>query len=139
MSEINQVAYEQTDKLNSASVAVAADLVVSNQSGNDRKMTLAQLATFMSSSAGIGAQDITLADGVDLITDTANGSNIGTASGQKIGFYGVTPVVKGAALTAIDTATIDATYGSEEQGVLSNIRVRLNEFEARMQAFGPIN
>lgn len=32
-------------------------------------------------------------------------------------------------LTAEDTATVDATYGSEEAGVINNLRTRLGEVE----------
>ena len=38
--------------------------------------------------------NITLADDKDIIVGTTTGTNIGTATTQKIGFYGVTPVVQ---------------------------------------------
>lgn len=156
MSEINSGAYEKTDKLNSAGTALAANFVLSNQAGKDKKMTITQLATFMSTNLGAIsatsitvttasatninlANDLTVTEAGNIIVGTTTGTQIGTASGQKISIYGGTPVVKGAALTAIDATVIDATYGADELGVLSNVRVRLNEFEARMQAFGPIN
>lgn len=50
---------------------------------------------FMVSETGIdAAQDITLADGVDIILDTTNGTKIGTSASQKLGFYNATPVVQ---------------------------------------------
>ncbi len=52
MSEINQAAYEKTDKLTAAATSAGADFVLSNQSGKDRKMTVTQLATFMSTNLG---------------------------------------------------------------------------------------
>ena len=38
------------------------------------------------------------------------------------------------ALTAEDAAVVDATYGTEESGVINNIRTRLGELEARIVA-----
>ncbi len=48
MSEISQSAYEQTDKLTDAAAPAGADFLLSNQNSNDRKMTITQLATFIS-------------------------------------------------------------------------------------------
>ncbi len=41
-----------------------------------------------------------------------------------------------AALTTSDATVIDATYGAPEEGVLNNVRTRLDELEARLQAAG---
>ena len=61
MSEINQAAYEKTDKLTAASAGAGADLLLANQSSKDRKMTLTQLATFMSTNLGsVTLDDITV-------------------------------------------------------------------------------
>ena len=46
------------------------------------------------------------------------------------------PFAQGAALTAADATAIDGTYGAPEQGVLDNVRVRVNEIEARLEAAG---
>lgn len=43
---------------------------------------------------------------------------------------------KAAALTAVDATAIDAVYDATEQGVLNNVRTRLNEIEALLQAAG---
>jgi multidrug efflux pump subunit AcrA (membrane-fusion protein) len=45
---------------------------------------------------------------------------------------------KQAALTAADAAAVDATYGSQESGVITNIRTRVGQIEAALQAFGII-
>jgi hypothetical protein len=45
---------------------------------------------------------------------------------------------QGAALTSADGATVDGTYGAEEAGVINNIRTRLGEIQARLQAHGLI-
>lgn len=139
MSSIKSAAYEKTDQLDDAAAGAAADYIIANQSSDDKKMTLTQLATFMAGATGVGAQDITLADGVDIIVNATTGTTIGTASGQKIGFYGATPVNKGDALTSADATAIDATYNATEQTTMSNIRVRLNEVESRLQDLGLIN
>lgn len=54
--------------------------------------------TGLSTSAGF-----TLGDSVNLVTGTTTGSQIATATTQKLGFYGVTPVVQQAAITTIAT------------------------------------
>lgn len=56
-----------------------------------------------------------------------------------VGWFATSPVTKAAALTAIDAAVIDGTYDATEQGVLNNVRTRLNEFESRMQTYGLLN
>jgi len=156
MSLIESGAYEQTDKLGAAGAAAGANFVLSNQSGNDKKMTITQLATFMltnlgnieatsvtvttlsATNANI-ANDTTIAEAGNIIVGTTTGTQIATASGQKIGFYGATPVNKGTALTAADAVALDATYDVTEQTTLSNIRVRLNEMEVILQDVGLVN
>jgi len=56
--------------------------------------------------------------------------------GSNIGFFNTTPVAKATALTASDTSTVDTTYGTEEQDVINNLRTRLDELEAKLQAYG---
>lgn len=43
-------------------------------------------------------------------------------------------LAKQAALTAEDTQTVDGTYGSEEADVIENLRTRVGELEAALQA-----
>lgn len=40
------------------------------------------------------------------------------------------------ALTAEDTATVDSTYGTDEAGVIENLRTRVGELESRLQTLG---
>lgn len=40
------------------------------------------------------------------------------------------------ALTAKDAATVDATYGAEEVGVIQNNRTRIEEIETRLKSLG---
>lgn len=42
-------------------------------------------------------------------------------------------------LTAKDAATVDGTYGSEESGVINNLRVRQEEIEQALQAIGALD
>jgi len=51
---------------------------------------------------------------------------------------GLTGAAASAAATAIDATVIDATYGAPEEAVLNNVRTRLNELEAALQAHGII-
>jgi hypothetical protein len=58
-----------------------------------------------------------IAEGVNLVLGTATGTQIGTATTQKIGFYGKTPIVQ----PAIGSATAGATYTSAEQAILNAV------------------
>jgi hypothetical protein len=78
----------------------------------------------------------TFADGVDIVVGSSVGTKLGTAASQKLGFFGATPVVRPAALTASNASAVDALYGAEEQAVIGNLRVRVNELEARLRALG---
>lgn len=40
------------------------------------------------------------------------------------------------ALTPVDGATVDATYGTQEQGVIENTRTRVNEIETALRNVG---
>ena len=56
--------------------------------------------------------------------------HIKTENGKVIKLFQAT------ALTAVDAAAIDGTYDSVEQGVLNNVRTRLNEVETLLKANG---
>ena len=89
------------------------------------------------------------------------GLNIGIATTDKVGFYGVTPVVQGATLTtqlttlthtapgtpdyAIQNLTTSTPYGfvTADEGnsvlkVIANLQTRLAELEARLETIGMI-
>lgn len=102
--------------------------------------------------------DITIVDG-DLIVSTSNGTKIATATNQKLGIYGKTPVVQQTALTtqlttitasdpgtpdyAIANLTQTSPYGfvSADEGqsllkVIANLQTRLAELETRLSTYG---
>ena len=103
---------------------------------------------------------ISLEEGKDLITGTTTGSNIGATSSQKIGLWGVTPVVQPTALTAAETTITNAgtasdyaiqamtntsPYGFVTQAeaetlveVVLNNQLRIAELESKLQAIGAI-
>ena len=76
------------------------------------------------------------AEGSRIVTGTTSGSQIGTTTAQKLSFWGATPIVQPAGLTANDAQAIDATYGVPEQEVLGNVRTRLLELETRLKDAG---
>jgi len=43
--------------------------------------------------------DMTFADGINIVTDTTTGTEIGTAAGQKVGFHGATPIIQAVEIT----------------------------------------
>lgn len=66
---------------------------------------------------------------------TVTGAFEVTGAGE-VGFFGAVAVTQQASLTAPDGATVDGTYGTEEAGVITNLRTRVNELESRLQAYG---
>lgn len=104
---------------------------------------------------------VTLADATDVVLDTTTGSKIGTATTQKLGLWGATPVTQPTALTATETTithtapsvadyaiaalTTSTPYGfaSQDEGhtvlqVVANLQTRVNELESKLQAIGAI-
>lgn len=139
MSSIGS-AYKGIEELSAAAAAVGTHSFAVQQGVSEKEMTITQLATFMSTNlAAITVDDITITDGSNIILDTTTGTQIGTASGQKLGFYGVTPVNKGTALTTADAVALDATYNVTEQTTVSNMRVRINEMEVILTDLGLVN
>ncbi len=57
------------------------------------------------------------ADGVNLTFGTSNGTEIGTAVNQKLGFFGTTPVVQ----PTMGAATAGTSYTSNEQAMLNTV------------------
>lgn len=57
------------------------------------------------------------AEGANLTFGTATGTQIGTASTQKLGFFGATPVVQ----PTLGAATAGGTWTSVEQGMLNRL------------------
>lgn len=53
-------------------------------------------------------------------------------TGTTVGFYGVTPVARPAALTAAVATATTSTDGA----VIDNLRTRLNELETRLRSLG---
>jgi hypothetical protein len=56
-------------------------------------------------------------DGVNLTFGTTTGTKIGTATSQKIGFFGKTPIVQ----PTMGAATATATYGTNEENMLNAV------------------
>lgn len=71
---------------------------------------------------------IQMADGVKIQTGLTNGLTIATASTQKLGFYGATPVTRRTGTTGL---TADATYGGDEI-------ILINEAHQALLAYGLI-
>lgn len=61
---------------------------------------------------------------------------IGTATGDKVGFYGVTPVVQPTGISAVDTSTVDNTYGAQESAVITSLRTKLDSLINKLEALG---
>lgn len=111
---------------------------------SDDNATIIATAT----ATGSGAEDIDVAfqaqangTATDYIAYTAATDALvfGSASNSLVGFYGEDGVNKGAALTTADAVALDATYNVTEQTTVSNMRIRINEIEARLTDLKLIN
>lgn len=95
----------------------------------------------------------------NIVTDTTTGTRIATATNQKIGFFGVTPVIQQTELTdelttithtapgtpdyAIQDLTQTTPFGfvTKDEGntvlsVIANLQARVNELENKLVAYG---
>ena len=59
----------------------------------------------------------TVLDGTSLTVGTSSGLQIGTATSQKIGFFGHTPAVQ----PTMGSATATSSYGTNEQAMLQAV------------------
>jgi hypothetical protein len=102
--------------------------------------------------------NLEITDAKDIVLATGTGTKIGTAAAQKLGFFGVTPVVQQTELTdELTTITHTAPgtadfaiqnlsltgYGfvTEDEGntvlsVIANLQARVNELETKLVALG---
>jgi hypothetical protein len=88
--------------------------------------------TFAFSSTGTFSGAITIADAINLILNTTTGTKIGTAVGQKLGFWNATPIVQpsGAAQAALTNSSggtangtieaVGATNSGDVSGAINN-------------------
>ncbi len=66
---------------------------------------------------------LTLADGLNIELDIVTGTQIGTGATQKLGFYGATPIVRGALVAdAAGGGTVDAEARTAVNTVLARLR-----------------
>lgn len=73
--------------------------------------------------------DITIADGLPINFGTTSGTQLGVSGGQKIGFWGSTPIIRPAAVTPPSGgATVD-----------SECRASLSDLVTKLQAIGLIS
>lgn len=90
--------------------------------GNSGSFT--ETLTVKSSGVGIGANNpgattLTLGDGINLVVGSTNGTKIGTATTQKIGFYNATPIVRPSAYTQT-YSTADKTHAARTASALTD-------------------
>lgn len=62
---------------------------------------------------------------------STNGTKIGTATLQKIGFWNTTPIVQPTALTAANLTATDGTILTADL-LINNMRIRINELEEKL-------
>jgi len=63
------------------------------------------------------------------------GSMIGTLTTEKFAFWNTTPITQPTALTAADATATDGTIGTADT-IINNLRVRVDELEARLSTSG---
>lgn len=55
---------------------------------------------------------------------------------KRVGFYGIAPIAKGAALTPATGGVINSVWDAPEVTEMTNMRTRINQIELRLQAYG---
>lgn len=89
-----------------------------------------------------GTTSLSLSDGKNIVLGTTTGSKIGTATSQKLGFWGATPIVQrvGAAQAAVATtgASNSTPYGFATAAQADAIVTLVNELRAALIAAGII-
>ena len=60
---------------------------------------------------------------------------IGTLTTEKFAFWNTTPITQPTALTAADATATDGTIGTADT-IINNLRVRVDELEARLSTSG---
>lgn len=73
------------------------------------------------------AADVTMGDTRNIVLNTGTGTKIGTAIGQKLGFYNATPIAQGASIADISTSATG-----------TQISVAVNAIISRLEALGLI-
>jgi len=84
--------------------------------------------------------DIILASVTNLVFDATVGNQIGTAPTQLIGFYGATPVDRGATITALSATYTTGNLDSEAEVIaaLNTTNAAVNQIILRLQDLGLI-
>lgn len=98
------------------------------------------MATYLDIPAPTIVASTTLAEGANLATGTATGSQIATSASQKLGFYGTTPIVQRTSASQAAVVTTPAalvSYGYT-QSQADGIVTLLNEIRAALVAVGLI-
>lgn len=89
-----------------------------------------------------GSAALTIGDSKNIAFGTTTGTSLGTAVGQKVSVYGVTPIVQrsGAAQVAVATTSSTQTtpWGFASQAQADSIITLVNELRASLVAFGVI-
>lgn len=65
-----------------------------------------------------------------------NGDTVVGGTASKVGFYGQVGVVKAAAPTAVNSSTVDTTYGQQEADVINSLRVTVNQLALVLKNLG---
>lgn len=87
-----------------------------------RQIIRDELQEFLASDRYIFHKKIQILDGRSIQVGKTNGTKIGTESTQKMGFYGVTPVVQASAITSPSGG---ATVDSQARTAIDAIRTAL--------------
>ena len=108
--------------------------------------TTIHATTIHATTAYLGAISIT--DGGNVTLGTGTGTMFGTSPSQKTAFFGATPIVRPSALTAVSpdapaggTGTSQGAWSTASDRdaaitLINNLKTRLGELEAKLQALG---
>lgn len=124
-----------TDKVLGRSTAGAGDVeeIACTAAGRallDDANAAAQLTTLGAFPAGGGTitGDVTIADGINVILDSTTGTKVGTASTQKLGFLGATPIVRASDPGPAAFSGVYASDGNTIVQTLNSLRTTLTNY-----------
>ncbi len=115
MTKIKSAAYEKLDRLDAAAAAAGANFLLANQSGDDVKMTLTQVATFMATNITtltVTTLSATTGNITTVNSTTVSANTVNIASGITINSLSNT----GSAMTFTAVATPDGAIGAITSG-----------------------
>jgi len=100
-----------------------------------REIIRDELGALIANDRYVFQRELEIANARNIILGESVGTKIGTSTTQKLGFYGVTPVVQPSS-TAIVTGTANGTYDTTEQDMINDLVTAVNSIISDLRTLG---